>query len=1670
MTTAKTALVPFGQVKPKKPSAVWVADYKRMREEPHEWPRTLVSFELWCAMTEYDVKHEDGGEVFQKLMHYLLTEGVGPISEKDLKKYPKKHYSGGYGEQWILDKTGRYNMGQKQAHTSTTAAKHEIRGADVGQYSRGADTKTGRLSKGFDYDDHTVFSGYQQSVAKRPYCRVNWMQMIHVSLGKRPDTHDSSGGFVTDGTGGSGVGRDDDSKCFEAFNCMATGNIIAALYGLYFYPDCRKHDWTVTHDNYTVRMRMWNPQYELLDGKLFVQEPLNTEERPSLPKSGQRYVGGGPTSTTQGDKYGMHLPPMFFEQGLPMEPNQIIKTLTDEKTRLAPFYWGSGFGGPTAEKMLGSCRAVAAAFPSVAHKPEDYLMWGFNCPKAHWLYPHFPPTFTKGELTVTMGATGNKLPGNSAYQPWPVWAPLFDTPIKRAKVNPLNHQTKKHWMLLQWDIPDVNKVDERRKYALGLPYTKPMRTQHAPSVVERPPATYHRLASDVDLAEEAELRRLEAGEPTEEEEERVLSAAFLKGLNVADLKERLEAKGLGTKGSKADLIQRLLDGAPEDEMEQERPESIQTLMADQDLDNVTAGQASVSIGFAKDNALNAMTEDALAENETEQLADQKHETKEHQFNRAAGVNKGARLTALEPGAEQSTRDVNPHFKSYNDSPWPHKDIYSVSKLKFVPGKVMEPDMLEEYKKRYGSTHNLYLRGETTPKTLEDIEPVYGLAQDIINTKITEKTDLHQKHLCRILAIYFHDGDIGYQSGNMSCVISAKNKKLGMLQGVYGPKDASPLATQEELRLHYGKPKGTNWQLLWGPVFKTEPPKELAKRITMKAMRGEDTLLKGCVEGTDTGNIQSDMTVREWITTPWHYNFLPYQPEQILFRDGETFSEGCRRCSRPFHEAEHMYMWYRLSHDHTEGWPLVYWRDSNRKGEIAPQPFHSKQFWSEQEKVPDLRPNRDRTFNDPAHNGAETKEIGLLQDVPEGYDEDGGWHNWPTFDFLLDKKGVLADEYHRRFNTAERKKMTATREALYRRLAKRPANFKRYENLAYSSDRAKWWTESAAKAAKEEAKEEEEGEYPDYPQSRCSRGRVKLGMREYKLQRASKYGNTCRDCAATLEYAPGLFKRNHRAVTALGVVKGREEKQQTTLWWGNLIGRTKKVDKKGRHSSEPWVVEGRMDKDDAEAVRNAFRFDPDFLHTQKKKSLSRMKESERAEYNLQFTKGMEILTGFMQKQHSTFAMGNRTKHTKEPPEIYIQKKVPGYEDSTKKEDYELINEAVRDLRRMLNGEFDINTGNQALRDMVYELERKYVHESRFNRDLSTRVFDSDMMRLEKRNVTRTKPGGGGTFYNCLETRIYQPQNGVMDTPDPEKDYKVCIYYANRKGLNGEECETGGSMQDGKKVSDESMWCGDGFVAAPPLDESGQQKPDEPYVTVPDLHPKYLNQWRPMRQSRLFITYALHRPVTSELEARGVLEKMADAAHELFGNDYYLSQLLVFGYKLTAFDKKESRSDTLSKGTFEVISKTNKKDAMPSFYGEGGNTSYLYDTYETHVDSVSVDGGMEIGPTRKHPHFHVLLTVNHWSYIQIDYFKMNAFLEMMFLGVDVAEFGWGERFKLPAHFYTDAENPYVDIRVYPQDNWQDIIAAYVRKNSTPGIFEALGDRGGVRPKPYSDAPAE
>jgi hypothetical protein len=188
-------------------------------------------------------------------------------------------------------------------------------------------------------------------------------------------------------------------------------------------------------------------------------------------------------------------------------------------------------------------------------------------------------------------------------------------------------------------------------------------------------------------------------------------------------------------------------------------------------------------------------------------------------------------------------------------------------------------------------------------------------------------------------------------------------------------------------------------------------------------------------------------------------------------------------------------------------------------------------------------------------------------------------------------------------------------------------------------------------------------------------------------------------------------------------------------------------------------------------------------------------------------------------------------------------------------------------------------------------------------------------------------------------------------------------------------------------------------------------------------------------------------------------MADALYTLFGTDRWLSEMIVFGKMLKAMNVGSQRGDNVSKAMWGIIDKTKKQEAMEGFYGSRSEsmprTSYIYDTYETHVDKLEVDGGCEIGPKMGHPHFHLLLTINHFSYVQFDYFKMNTFLEIMFRGVETFH-GWGKKYYLPGPFYGDNENPYVDIRLYPQDNWKEILAAYVRKNAIPSIVEVESSR--------------
>ena len=1292
-------------------------------------------------------------------------------------------------------------------------------------------------------------------------------------------------------------------------------------------------------------MRMYNPEYQAVRGRLLVQEPLNTQTK-WFPKYGKtRYVGGRTESIKQ---LGFQLPDVFQETERPMEPGRLIRGPQDDKARLAPFMGSNkpaGLIGAENKSYKQLCVRLSQLWPNLVHKPEsdkEGTYFGFNVAKAHWLYPIHVPDMNeisssyavKGKhasTTDTFKALGG------AYQTWPTYSK--NETMRRTYIT-RQQGSQKFYEL--FDLPDVTKLttEERRAYALQGTLPAPASTTTAPP------------------SQVSEVRRGKAPTAIPEDE---------------GVQEQTAEEG--------DALQTNMDGNDEDATEGVRREN------------------ALDISFVKESARNIEPLEAMLESEGAEMGTATNNDKDkvgEEFNKLAGFSVNTEeVKGLQPGNPYGKADVNPHWYSARHQPWPHRDLYDENGLKIVPGEVLGQADLDRYKRMFGSTHNLYLRGETTPKSIKSIEQQFGLAKSVIHTTLDTDTKLHHSHMCRILAIYFYAGEIGVKGKT----ISADDKQQGMLHGVWGK---TKVGQQSEtlsggIQLVYGPDPGRGYTCLWPPVFKKKPGK-WEKWFDFVLMRGENNKLHDCLvrnKLTKIKGVTSDMTVLQWVTSPWHYAFLPYQPQHVLFRDGETYSEGCTRCSRPFYEFEYMYSWYRLSFNKTQHWPQAYWtldaRGNTCGPACAPVPFHDARLWSKEQEHSHKLPSQPRNA-EKAH-------------LKDGIDEDGGWHNWPTFGFLLGEKTLLRLEFRRRYQTLEDSGIAV---ALNQG---KPLTFRRYINHVYDPERLAFWG----------------SEYPEYPQGRLSKGKVQLGMREYKLLRASKYGNCCKDCAAVLEFAPGLFRRNHRTVYEVGMVVGNKKQHRTReTWWTNLIQRVGPRD-------------GMMNFDADHIFHNPTRVT----------KLSKMDAVTRKKYLQSFEDSMETYSKLLQEQHEVALLGI-TKY-KEPPDIYIQKAVHNMADSSKEADHEMVLRAIKDLRSMLDlplseWKDSVDTKNKAFRDMVFELERKYTHKKQFKRSQGTRVFDSEMMRLEKRNEPVKYKGV--TYHNCLVTRIYQPEGPATGgLKPPEEDYKQEVYYATRYGNMG-ECK----HPDDKPT----MWCGDGYVTTYNEDN------EEHWVSATKRVNNVTHQWRKMRQSRLFITYSLHRATTSETEARLLMERMAGAAHYLFGNDETLSELLVFGYKLGGFGARGQTTDSISKGQFELIKAPNKKDQVQNFYGEGTASSYMYDTYETHIDSVQLDGGIEIGPIRHHPHFHILLTINHWSYIQIDYFKMNAYLEMMFRGVDPLQRGWGDSYKLEDAsgflFYTDNENPHVDIKLYPQDNWQDIIAAYVRKNAVPGILETLAARTG------------
>jgi len=1601
-------------------------------EAKTQWKFNCVSFELWAAMTGYDDSLPDGGPAFQKMCHYLLVDGRTSRNFVFKKRYFDDENGGMTGEHWgQIDPEedtywdARAKGGKGYAYIGKGAkAWEDEKGGPIGYNSQGEGSVGGA---GFSGQGK---QGIEMPVTVRPGSKSNWMRALGISLGPPGvvAVHGTQASQFTRGT--QGQTREIDGVS------MAKGNRLAALIGLYFYANCRHAElnWTkggtVEDVTYHIRMRLPNPNYTRSNSTLRVKEDNNDSSRQAL----------GTRSTVLGGSDGFPIDHVFKYRKVPLAHINLFLFPHERNlvTIVAPFFGDAqnGFTSTKADIDRTYIRNLITHNKEIAHMlhtPEDNsgFVFGWKMSKALWLYPHVS---LEDWNDVTLDKA--KLPG---WQPTPEWRQTLQDGMWRRNnlsgksVGFLFQEYQDFGSLLEKRADyEPDEIRKLRRYALGL--------RQQPEV-----ANPQQMQVNLDTqARDQEQQR----DDTDDEEDEVQGETPRQVDQDPDV-QRDTDDVTGTAGQ-AEIMQ-------------------QDQSAVMDFGNKAIAVQSLvqNLSFAGELKESGLAADIAAEY---------NEVKKHNASLPLNQRVKARKVAvggvfpdnaLEPGAPKTARDINEHFTSVDAQPWPHTDIYEPALHKFKTRPMGEAGE-KRYADKYGDVSNLYIRS-TQATEITGVEVNFGKTKagltkaSILDELITVDNPVFRRNLRRILLIYYNNQKIGFtdKHGGNEISISADEKKKGMREGIYR---YSKQTAQSYTFPRSGKRNdaGSNGYLktlagqLWKPVFTEEPPREWAECFDFNLHQGFDKDLVSCMDRAeyDLSRIKSNMTVLDWITSPWHYAYLPYQPQKALFRDGETYSEGCRRCSRPFYEYNEEYSAYKYSVKGTEHWPGSFWQYDDRqcekgRGNVdgkAPQPFHDKIFWNEEQ----VKPKFAATLQEVQ---VGTRGTPPLEEIDR---DDGSWHNWPTHEFQMPK----CERGYRGLDSTNPRGKPLQR--LYKALKDNgePATFRKYYNHVFDDARQP-----------HQQREITQGKLT------FKTAKIKYGQTEYKLRRVSKYCNVCMDCAAVLETASGLFLRNHRVVKPFSVVQGNDRQVATGMdWWTNVLNKSGNPD-----------------------------FDPAMLH--KQGPASRLSEDEQQEHMRTWEATLDGISKYLKEtQHSL--PGSRTKF-RNPPEINIQNALDHRKNKKNKEDaiatlQKLVN-AGDSQRAALGGaaparqaidakEFE----NPAFRDMVADLARKYSREASFVKDDNTDVFDSNMFRKEYRNESWLI--NGEVYDSCLRVRQWKPRVGIRQEPQMQ-DYETVIYLATRYGSKG-EVDSGGSIKiDSKspterpndtypilaegtvngrsvkyraeRIADKSQWGGDGFVTTWNTNMDGGQAWE-----VVDPLPVDLVQTRHLRQSRLFITYSLHRPVTSEMEARLVMERMANAAHLVFGDDRYLSQILVFGQKLVNFKRDSNQPpDSLSAAHFGLIDKPRKKEALTTFYATGNGSSYVFDTYETHVDKVEVDGGIEIGPQMHHPHFHILITITHYTYVQIDYFKMNQYFELLFRGHDpmmtFPDNYVANNFKLVdgsgGPFYTDNEHPYVDIRLYPQDNWQEVLAAYVRKQSRSMLgaanIRAGSTKPGNRPNDYN-----
>lgn len=1742
------------------------AVYWKRTESTNDWPRHLLSYEAWCGMTNYNEKEPQGGPAFQKLM--LLILGNGGTSDDSVKiplgapltydaerrKYGpnlKTHLTtnptaaAGYAfnktppKEWYHGKMGNNDyMGLfippsnewKAAGVHLSVHSRPQIDATTGE-SKNLGLQLGVNNGGNPGTSSGDTSLYEPQISHKIYTKHDWLMKGMLQTGTR------GGGAQSNTTGQSlvGPGLDKakgkrggiDGQCWEVTQisdttqepCMQTQNSLAAIYGLYYYPECTNPllQWKVqeyvpeTKQTFDIRFRCPNPRYGTFEwaktssgvaldanNDLLIHESLNPtnkefldvnmkhiideyNEREQNPdkkvkyRAPHTYVGGphGPAEFGDGQtstqRPSFKLPRASRRQPAdqPTISPWMYLTNLKQEAQLVPFWnhTNSWHDSNKDKKRFEHGAMMREKDIFGAGQEVNGVAFGFRISQAFLLYPFRTPDdpqhinrFVQGAPSgdpvgyVTEPEAQSNMPKAVVNKPLAKYILKWDDWFSDANNNAETWRAK----LLKVEAaptptqPTLSKATGKQPIA---PRTNTRSTagpstnvQPAPpdgdAGTSQPTATVEPISTEpIDLTPDENIpddTPVDDPVSTNEDNAQVISNARGRVKDTVATSFGIPGVGIAEVLKECDPIYNNLD------------------ITDADVRRLAGRESTVKVpGPGVDIKDYSVPQKII-----------------HALKKC-----GYYDPVLAEGAPKRLRGRNGpqcHWRSSRHSPWSHEQCYEPGRIVYEY-EIFDEDRRAKYRARYGHDANLIQDSGDNVKGITDVKLQWGVKKDILETDLMPGSNAgltHCLNFARILVIFFAPQGVSN--------LSFQHKQSGMLNGITISK-GSKTNPQEPNHLKCDM-RLKNMTVLWPPVFKNNPnhilSTDLKKCLKMEYLCDrsitEHNELERCLRRhnqshsvtwqEELARIGSTMKVREWITSPWHLEHLPYQKQNAIFIDGEGFSEGCKRCSRTFYEyAYHVYA-DRNSKLGTFGYPQDLWYHP-KDDCMAPLPLHDPGFWVgfKGDGRPGLWADAEAQHPNGAKEGGvikskSTKKSNGQKPLPDKqqkeYEETiagvernpdlqgfreygfytGGTMDWPMFE--LQKRFISKRDLNRKAIKESGK-----------------AYFRRYLNVAYS----------IAKAGTDE--DRDQTYYKGVPFGYMFGGnhKVQYGRFNYKVSRSHKYGNVCRDCATILDTAPGLFVRNNRWQFDGGLVKGNYEAAESSsyTYWTHMFG--------------------KINDDDAD-----LSFDSFILKGGGKNGLlSKMSDPVRRQWVANFEKAARKLAETLDARHQ-FPVG--WTRLVDRPEIHIQGTLdrPGKLQDDKPRD---VGQAVKDLRALFNTQPGqplphINLANPALKDMLREAERKYIHNEAFARVDYTRQFDSDVLRTEYRNcmiewsmnglkwlnpperapyflgrtgekplgrLTKDRyaegPGDGNTrtYYNCLIVDQYDPTllpNAIKNfqAATPKDSYRLEVYLTTRHGATGRS-----------KSLLPTQWKGDGFVT--------RANGDSHWVAETETDGRALVQYRPMRQSRIFITYSLHRPITSVDEGRFILEKMADAIYTLFGTDRWLSEMIVFGKMLKNMDVQRQMGDNVSTAMWGVIDKTKKMDAMANFYGNGNSanpqTSYVYDTYETHVDKLDVDAGCEIGPKMGHPHFHLLLTVDHFGYVQFDYFKMNTFLEIMFRGLETFH-GWGKSYMLPNGFYGDNENPYVKIVLYPQDNWKEILAAYVRKNAIPSIVEMESSR--------------